>query len=533
MFVETAMSSWWDKDPLEKGKQPPKEEWQSWKEWREELPLFDIHEDSGWQQWWNRQGSTWGTGTTSVKRKERRAWLQQTAGSSTDVPLGKGAASKTSDVPLQKGSASSSSDVPLQKGSTSSSSDVPLQKGGSQEGLSGSSSSSVWSLVLKENPEASQLQPSLAKEEDPGVKTEDEVDWGADEGHFSPKDAPSPDKASEEPEEHKKRKALAKGKDTSPGDQPNTMPFGVNSIALPQEQEPLEKGKQPTQQNRIYKLDKPRYGAGLERVPLKVSLTSSSDSESSVEPPPAVKAKSMPAASAFENKQFQEAYEKRKQELGDLGKGKGKKGKNKLNDEDFPPLGKGKGTAPLEKGNDLSYFTNQGMPRAYLDQWLAQGPLTWEWPFPEANPRMVGIDWHNTLQLGYGDHVPEYNKFALEQLLEKGYKVVLLSFCGARRAQDFLRHAWRLQCAEQLSLIEWCSFKTGILGKTFIFKSHGVSHVFDDNRSICEEALGKGMTVYPIQTSYETHLWFQKTSGKRAFRTFAAAVTDFLQNEEL
>ena len=54
---------------------------QSWTDWRENLPLQVTDDNTGWQTWYNRQGRHWGAGTTTVKRKARRAALQKGSGS--------------------------------------------------------------------------------------------------------------------------------------------------------------------------------------------------------------------------------------------------------------------------------------------------------------------------------------------------------------------------------------------------------------------------------------------------------------------
>ena len=69
--------------PLPKGKGKGKGEGEgvsAWTLWRMEIPYYTVDEQSGWQQWWNRQGRSWGKGTTSATRRQWRAALQAAGG---------------------------------------------------------------------------------------------------------------------------------------------------------------------------------------------------------------------------------------------------------------------------------------------------------------------------------------------------------------------------------------------------------------------------------------------------------------------
>ena len=117
--------------------------------------------------------------------------------------------------------------------------------------------------------------------------------------------------------------------------------------------------------------------------------------------------------------------------------------------------------------------------------------MSWDYPFPELNNLKVGIDWHNTLQKGEGNSIPTYNEYALELLLEKGFKVTILSYCGEERRTQFLQAAWKLKSSSKLERIEACRIKTGVLGKAWLYKAYGITAVFDDRKEICEESLAK------------------------------------------
>ena len=92
----------------------------------------------------------------------------------------------------------------------------------------------------------------------------------------------------------------------------------------------------------------------------------------------------------------------------------------------------------------------RGVPKAELDWWLQQGPLSWDYPFPELNNLKVGIDWHNTLQKGEGNSIPTYNEYALELLLEKGFKVTILSYCGEERRTQFFASCLEIEVQQQV-----------------------------------------------------------------------------------
>ena len=79
---------------------------QSWTDWRENLPLQVTDDNTGWQTWYNRQGRQWGAGTTTVKRKARRAALQK-----GQDPLQKGSETKGAG----KASSSGGSDTPSER----------------------------------------------------------------------------------------------------------------------------------------------------------------------------------------------------------------------------------------------------------------------------------------------------------------------------------------------------------------------------------------------------------------------------------
>ena len=146
-------------------------------------------------------------------------------------------------------------------------------------------------------------------------------------------------------------------------------------------------------------------------------------------------------------------------------------------------------------------------------------------------PRVrVGVDWHNTVEVG--GEVPPANLRALQLLVDAGVAVFMLSFIGRNskeRRDEYYRLALSLPMVADFDRVCDCSEKTGRGGKVELYKSWGVTTLFDDNRQICEEGFRNRIQVFPITTPHEKHQWFFD-EGFRPYRTFAVAVGDFLDS---
>jgi len=81
----------------------------------------------------------------------------------------------------------------------------------------------------------------------------------------------------------------------------------------------------------------------------------------------------------------------------------------------------------------------RGVPKAELDWWLQQGPLSWDYPFPEPNNLKVGIDWHNTLQKKRvrATKFPLTMSMHLNYSLRNGSRPQLFHTVGKREAHSF------------------------------------------------------------------------------------------------
>jgi hypothetical protein len=187
---------------------------------------------------------------------------------------------------------------------------------------------------------------------------------------------------------------------------------------------------------------------------------------------------------------------------------------------------------PLKKGygcKEAAFRDDEGkvhwLPEHQGQQWIRTGGLSWRRPFPFAQSNMVGVDWHNTLEKG--NAVPAANLVALRRLLQHGFKIIILSFCGRRRAESFYEEVFRLDMCGEFNKIADCQERTGILGKAWLYKTWGVTHVFDDAADICQECLEKRLVVYPIQTYHERHEWASKEEIE-VFTSFDWAVERLL-----
>ena len=86
-----------------------------------------------------------------------------------------------------------------------------------------------------------------------------------------------------------------------------------------------------------------------------------------------------------------------------------------------------------------------------------------------------------------------------------------------------------MKSSSKLEIIEACRIKTGVLGKAWLYKAYGITTVFDDRNEICEEPIAKGLEAFPICNFREYHYWFRQQTGRQPYKTFAAAIQDFLR----
>ena len=143
----------------------------------------------------------------------------------------------------------------------------------------------------------------------------------------------------------------------------------------------------------------------------------------------------------------------------------------------------------------------------------------------------IAIDHHNVLEIkGY---IYPQSIRSLQKLKDLGYKVHLVSFCGEDRWGDVYceaKAAW--DGWESLSRTEK---RCGPKGKAEHLVRNGISVLVDDTAEILQEALLKGIKVYPITTKYEKHQWnmFNKPKGAAfCHRYLSDAINHIIMDEK-
>ena len=154
-------------------------------------------------------------------------------------------------------------------------------------------------------------------------------------------------------------------------------------------------------------------------------------------------------------------------------------------------------------------------------------------PHPLINKRdrpQIAIDHHNVLEVK--GHIYPQSIRCLDRLRQLGYKVHLVSYCGENR--------WRQVHSEALGAWDgWESMtrtdqRCGPNGKVEYLLSQGISVLIDDTAEILQEALLKGIKVYPITTPHEKHVWNKgnKPAGAAfCHRYLADAINCFILDE--
>ena len=142
----------------------------------------------------------------------------------------------------------------------------------------------------------------------------------------------------------------------------------------------------------------------------------------------------------------------------------------------------------------------------------------------------IAIDHHNVLEVK--GHIYPQSIRCLDRLRQLGYKVHLVSYCGENR--------WRQVHSEALGAWDgWESMtrtdqRCGPNGKVEYLLSQGISVLIDDTAEILQEALLKGIKVYPVTTPHEKHMWNRgnKPAGAAfCHRYLADAINCFILDE--
>ena len=199
-----------------------------------------------------------------------------------------------------------------------------------------------------------------------------------------------------------------------------------------------------------------------------------------------------------------------------------------------PSLGKrGVADEPQGSGGASSWRTPPAPPPPKQRPLVKRGETTD--PVPEPEPEgtwilkqnrntRVAVDWHNVMEVN--DVVSLKSIAAVQGLLDDGYQVFMVCFCGPHRQHQVHQKVRKLPL--EFTSVKYTRARTGATGKAEWCHKNGIGHLFDDNVSICREALSKGITVWPIRTRHEEHRWVDK-----AWDSLHSAVSTFLIDEAM
>ena len=199
-----------------------------------------------------------------------------------------------------------------------------------------------------------------------------------------------------------------------------------------------------------------------------------------------------------------------------------------------PSLGKrGVADEPQGSGGASSWRTPPAPPPPKQRPRVKRGETTD--PVPEPEPEgtwilkqnrntRVAVDWHNVMEVN--DVVSLKSIAAVQGLLDNGYQVFMVCFCGPHRQHQVHQKVRKLPL--EFTSVKYTRARTGATGKAEWCHKNGIGHLFDDNVSICREALSKGITVWPIRTRHEEHRWVDK-----AWDSLHSAVSTFLIDEAM
>ena len=149
------------------------------------------------------------------------------------------------------------------------------------------------------------------------------------------------------------------------------------------------------------------------------------------------------------------------------------------------------------------------------------------WILKQNRNTRVAVDWHNVMEVN--EVVSLKSIAAVQGLLDNGYQVFMVCFCGPHRQHQV--HQKVRQLPLEFTSVKYTRARTGATGATGKAEwclKNGIGHLFDGNVSICREALSKGITVWPIRTRHEEHRWVDK-----AWDSLHSAVSTFLIDEAM
>ena len=146
----------------------------------------------------------------------------------------------------------------------------------------------------------------------------------------------------------------------------------------------------------------------------------------------------------------------------------------------------------------------------------------------QATPLRKGkvmVDFHWTLEV-HGK-ITQHNRSAMKELLEKGFEVVICTWCFTQRRKEVLA---TLEKEDWFTKVTFTSTteRIGAGGKAALCNQYGCTTIFDDGLDIIKECHQQGIEVYCIRNPTLSYHWASK-QGLRIFRTFSHAARNFLK----
>jgi len=154
-------------------------------------------------------------------------------------------------------------------------------------------------------------------------------------------------------------------------------------------------------------------------------------------------------------------------------------------------------------------------------QWVNDGH---RWITKEEAQKRIAIDYFQTLIKGSGQKLHWEDRAALQKLKDKGYYLILLSYCGVERSEEILQDLDDQDMLKYFDKIRFTWKKCGRQGKATYCRDNHIPFIFDDCKEIVEECSAMGVYPYRINTKRHTH-----TAGHCYF---CQAVEQFLRDQK-
>ena len=154
-------------------------------------------------------------------------------------------------------------------------------------------------------------------------------------------------------------------------------------------------------------------------------------------------------------------------------------------------------------------------------QWVNDGH---RWITKEEAQKRIAIDYFQTLIKGSGQKLHWEDRAALQKLKDKGYYLILLSYCGVERSEEILQDLDDQDMLKYFDKIRFTWKKCGRQGKATYCRDNHIPFIFDDCKEIVDECSAMGVYPYRINTQRHTH-----TAGHWYF---CQAVEQFLRDQK-